>query len=76
MKYLLTKKRLDIFSPGTFEHLPFTNRAYGAGIDISISTIEELQKTNPKAYIYVLFLSGKAGRFIQVRNIVIKEICI
>jgi len=69
---LYTNRGKRVFAPTTFEHLSFTNRSHGKGIPISISKIEELKRTTPRAYIHVLYPDG-SKRFIQVRSLVVEK---
>ena len=77
MAYIETKRGLVVFDAVTFEHYPFTRYSWGGPIGVSLTKIRELQKSNPKAYVHVLYdikYTGMKPRgFIQVRNLVITE---
>ena len=65
-----TKRGSHIFGACTFKHYPLTKRSYGQGTNISNNEIRRLQKTNPNAYVHVLYDSSRSKGFIQVKNIV------
>ena len=69
-----TKRGKDVFSPCTFEHMPYTKHAYGRGINLNTKDIVKLQKTNPRAYVHVLYSDQITSRFVQVRNLIINKV--
>ena len=64
-----TARGKTIFDACTFIKYPFTKRAFGIGVRVDNSKIRQLQKTNPNAYVHVLYDSSRSKGFLQVKNI-------
>ena len=69
-----TNRGKHIFGISTFENLRFTRYAYGQAINVSHARIKELQRTNPHAYVHVLYDDGVSKRFIKVKSIIFEGV--